>query len=139
MKSLAHLIFGHFGGENVTFLRDYDVITLGFPAKNGEIPSKSRFRPISSCNVHADNQTQCNGTCFVQNSFIYRFHPLAPPYPTPLAHPSCSYPPCPFLQPFPPTILPPLPKLNRQLKIVNYFTCVRHFFCRWCNDTQKLI
>ena len=23
------------------------------------------------------------------------------------------------------------PKVNCQLKIVNYFTCMRHFFCRW--------
>ena len=23
------------------------------------------------------------------------------------------------------------PKANRQLKIVNYFTCMRHFSCRW--------
>ena len=23
------------------------------------------------------------------------------------------------------------PKLNRQLKIVNYFTCMQHFSCRW--------
>ena len=23
------------------------------------------------------------------------------------------------------------PKVNRQLKIVNYFTCMWHFFCRW--------
>ena len=23
------------------------------------------------------------------------------------------------------------PKVNRQLKIVNYFTCMRHFSCRW--------
>ena len=23
------------------------------------------------------------------------------------------------------------PKVNRRLKIVNYFTCVRHFSCRW--------
>ena len=23
------------------------------------------------------------------------------------------------------------PKVNRRLKIVNYFTCMRHFSCRW--------
>ena len=35
VKSLAHLVFGLFGGENVTFLQDYDVITWGFPLKTG--------------------------------------------------------------------------------------------------------
>ena len=50
-------------------------------------------------------------------------HPLtAPPCPTLLAPI-----PCPFLQPPPPTIWAPRPKVNRQLKKVNYF------------DTQKLI
>ena len=59
--------FQTFQGENVMFLWDYDVITQGFPAKNGETPSKLRFWLISSRNVHADNQTQCNNTFFVQN------------------------------------------------------------------------
>ena len=49
------------------FLRDYDVIIGDSLQKIGETPQKLRFRPISSRNVHSDNQTKCNDTCFVQN------------------------------------------------------------------------
>ena len=50
--------FWTFRGENVTFLLDYDVITTGIPSKIGESPRNRDFRPISSRNVHYDNQTQ---------------------------------------------------------------------------------
>ena len=71
-----------------------------------------------------------------KTSFKYRFHPpwpplTPPPLPHPLVPPLLALPPCPFLQPLPPTIWPPLPKVNWQLKIVNYFTCMWDFFCRW--------
>ena len=59
-------------------------------------------------------------------------HPLTlTPLPHPLPPPFLPPSPCPFPQPLPSTILPPPPKVNRQLKIVNYFTCMRHFFCSW--------
>ena len=35
MKSLAHLVFGLFLGEIMTFLRERDVITTGVPPKSG--------------------------------------------------------------------------------------------------------
>ena len=58
MKSLAHLIFGLAGGENVTFLQDYDVITIGIPHD---------FILISSRNMRSDTLIWSNDTCFVQN------------------------------------------------------------------------
>ena len=51
--------------KNVTFLRDYDVITMGIPPQIRETPQKMQFQPISSRNVHSNNQNQCNDTCFV--------------------------------------------------------------------------
>ena len=83
-----------FWSKNVMFFQHYDVITWGFPAKIGETPSKSRFRLISSRNVHADNQTQCNDTCFVQN---LRLKPVPTPFPIPspplsLPHPHTPHP-----------------------------------------------
>ena len=121
----------------MTYFRERDVITMGIPSKIGESPENRDFRLISSRNVHSDNQTQCNDTCFVQNFDLKPLptpfpHPLPTPItPPPFPHPSCPYPLASFRNPFPPTICPPLPKVNRQLKIVNYFTCMQHFFCRW--------
>ena len=56
--------FSDFSGEIMMYWRDYDVITREFPPKLGKPPD---FRPISSGNVHSDNQTECNDTYFVQN------------------------------------------------------------------------
>ena len=63
-------------------------------------------------------------------------YPLAPSLLNPLTslpfpHPSCPQPLAPFSNPFPQQFGPPLPKVNRRLKIVNYITCMRHFFCGW--------
>ena len=61
----------------------------------------------------------------------YRFHPLPHPLPLPLLpHPLSTTP--------SPTIWPPLLKVNRQLKIVNYFTCTCTSFVGG-SDPQKLI
>ena len=46
------------------FLRDYDVITGGFPQKLG-IPHD--FIPILYRNVHYDTLIGSNDTCFVEN------------------------------------------------------------------------
>ena len=59
------------------------------------------------------------------------FTPLLPLTPPPLPNPSCSHPLAPFCNPFPQQFCPPMPKVNRQLKIVNYLTCMQHFFYRW--------
>ena len=40
-----NLSLSHFWSENVTFLRDYDVITRDFFPKIGESPRKSQFQP----------------------------------------------------------------------------------------------
>ena len=53
------------------------------------------------------------------------------PYPTPFPNPSCPHPLAPFCNPYPQQFCPPLLKVNWWLKIVNYFTCMRHLFCRW--------
>ena len=137
MKSLAHLVFGLFSGEIMTYFENVMSLQRGFPPKLGNPPENREFQPISSRNVHSDNQTQCNDTCFVQN---FDLKPLLTPFPhhpphpitsPPFPYPSCPYPLASFCNPFPPTICPPLPKVNRQLKIVNYFTCMQHLFCRW--------
>ena len=122
-----------FQSENVTFFRDYYVITWGFPAKIGKPPQNRDFWPISYRNVHSVNQSQCNNTCFVQKLPIKASsHPFPHHPPDPIiAPPLLPHPLAPFCNSFPLTILPPLPKANGQLKIVNYFTCMRHFFCRW--------
>ena len=61
--------------------------------------------------------------------------PLGPPYPTPLAHPLAPpffpLPLCPCSTTPSANNLAPPPKVNWWLKIVNYFTCMQHFFCRW--------
>ena len=98
-----------FWSENVTFLREYDVIIGDSLPKFGETPWKLRFQPISSRNVHPDNQTI---PVLLRTSFKYRFHPpCSPPYSTPLPHPLTqpflAPTPCPFLQPLPPTIFAP--------------------------------
>ena len=49
------------------YFRERDVITWEFPAKIGETPRNREFQPILSGNVHSDNKTECNNTCFVQN------------------------------------------------------------------------
>ena len=56
-----------FQSKNVTFFQDYDVITREFPPKLGNPPENHNFWPISSLNMHSDNQTQCYDTCFVEN------------------------------------------------------------------------
>ena len=48
----------------MTFFRDYDVITGGFPQKSG-IPHD--FVLISYRNVHYDTLIESNNTCFVEN------------------------------------------------------------------------
>ena len=126
LKSLAF----SFSGENVTFLRDYDVITRN-SLWNWGIP---RFRSGTCVPIPYLEQTI---PVLFKTSFKYRFHPpyptslTPPPLPHPLPPPFLPPPPCPFPQPVPPTIWSPLPKVNRQLKIVNYFTCMQHLFCRW--------
>ena len=110
------LVFRVFFGEIMTYFRECDVITTGIPSKIGESPENRDFRPISSRNVHSDNQTQCNDTCFVQNFDLkplptpFPHHPPHPHHPTPLSHPSCPYPLASFRNPFPPTICPPRQK-----------------------------
>ena len=105
--------FWTFFGEIMTYFRERDVITTGIPSKIGESPENSDFRPISSCNVHSDNQTQCNDTCFVQNFDLkplptpFPRHPPHPITPPPFPHPSCPYPLASFHNPLPPTICPP--------------------------------
>ena len=61
----------------------------GFPPKLGNPPENRDFRPISSRNMHSDNQTQCNDTCFVQN---FDLKPLPTPFPTTLPTPSLPHP-----------------------------------------------
>ena len=105
----------------MTFFRERHVITGGFPQKIGDSPQKTRFRPISSRNVHADNQTQCNDTCFAQNFDLKPLPtPSPPPSPPPSPHlPSTTLlapPPCPFPQPLPPTICPPPTKSKSAIK-----------------------
>ena len=92
------LIFQVFFGEIMTYFRERDVITMGIPSKIGESPENRDFRPISSRNVHSDNQTQCNDTCFVQN---FDLKPLPTPFPH---HPPHPHHPTPF-----PTLLAPTP------------------------------
>ena len=135
--NLSHISFSDFSGEIMTYFRERDVITRGFPAKIGETPRKSRFRPISSRNLHAENWTEWYDTCFVQKLQLKPLPtPLLPPLPHPLTpppfpNPSCPHPLAPFCKPFPQQFGPPPPKVNQRLKIVNYFTCMRHLFCRW--------
>ena len=121
---LKSLTFSFFGWDYDIFLRMW-CHYMGIPCQNWETPQNHDFQPISSHNVHADNQMI---PVLLKTSFKYRSQPLTPP---PLAHPSCPQPLAPFLQPLPQQFGSPLPKVNRQLKIVNYFTCMRHFFCRW--------
>ena len=64
---MGNLSLSHFAYENVTFLWEYDVIIGDSLPKFGETPRKSRFWLILSSNVHTDNQTECNDTCFVEN------------------------------------------------------------------------
>ena len=102
----------------------------GFPAKIWGNPPQNRhfgrFRPIMCMPI---NKLNVMIPVLLKTSFKYRFHPPCP-LPHPFPHPSCSHPLAPFCNPFPQQFTP-LPKVNRQLKIVNYFTCMRHFFCRW--------
>ena len=130
VKSLE-FSFSDFSGKIMTYRQDYDVITREFPAKNWGNPRNCDFWLISSCNVHSDNQTQCNDTVLLKTSFKYRFQPLVPPLPHLLAPPLLPHPLAPVPQPLPQQFGSPLPKVNRQLKIVNYFTYTQHFFCRW--------
>ena len=145
MKSLA---FSFSERECDVFLRLW-CHYMGIPCQNWGNPLKimifGRFRLIMCIQI-----TKLNVTIPVLLK-KFRLKPLPtpfshhPPHPiiapppshTPLApppsHTPLALPPCPFLQPFPLTILPPPPKANWQLKIVrsNYFTCIQHFFCRW--------
>ena len=118
-----------FRSENVMFseimmsLQGNSLQNWGFPTIFG------RFRLIKCIPI-----TKLNVTIPVlfKTSFKYRFHPPCPPLPhPPWPNPSCPHLLAPVPQPLPQEFGPPLSKVNQQLKIVNYFTCMRHFFCRW--------
>ena len=115
-----------FSDENMMFLQDYDVITREFPLKSGNPPD---FIPERAFRYPIWNK---------QYLFCSKLHlnidstPLAPLTPPPLPHPPSptllATTPLPLSTTCSPNNLSPLPKVNRQLKIVNYFTCMHHFF-----------
>ena len=119
------------------YFRERDVITGGFPQKLG-IPLEKRdfgrFRLVMCIPI-----TELNDTIPVlfKTSIKASPHPLSPPpSPPPSPHPPSptllAPTPLPFsATPSPQQFAPPPPKVNRQLKIVNYFTCMCHLFCRW--------
>ena len=101
--------FRTFRGENVMFLRDYDVITQGFPQNWGFPMILFQFR-IGTCIPTPESELTI--PVLFKTSFKYRFLPpcpplLHPPYPTPLPHPSCPNPLAPFRNPFPQQCVPP--------------------------------
>ena len=135
--NLSHISFSDFSG------RDYDVFSrtwchyTGIPCQNWGNPLKNaifgRFRLVMCMPI-----TELNDTIPVlfKTSIKASPHPLTPPlphppYPIPLPQPFLPHPFAPFCNPLPQQFGPPLPKVNRWLKIVNYFTCMRHLFCRW--------
>ena len=126
-KSLAHLIFG-------LFWWDYDVLARlwchyrGIPQKSGIPHDFSWFHLVMCIPI-----TKLNVTIpvLLKTSFKYRFHPLGPPLPHPLSPTLLAHTPLPLSTTPSPNNCPPPTKVNRQLKIVNYFTCMQHFFCRW--------
>ena len=118
-----------FGWDYDIFSRPCDLITMcGFPQNWGFPADVGRFHQVMWTPITKINVTI---PVLLKTLFSARFHPPFPPCPTPLAPPFLPPPHCLFPQPLPTTICPPLPIVNRRLKIVNYFTCMWHFFCRW--------
>ena len=123
--NLSHSRFRTFFGKIMMYFRERDVITMGIPPKMGE------------------SLWFCSGTCIpipyseltipvlFKTWLKYRFHPLCPPLPHPPCPTLLAPNPLPLSTTPPPNNFAPLPKVNRWLKIVNYFTCMQHFFCRW--------
>ena len=116
LKSLAHLIFALARGENMTFLRDYDVITWDSLPKMGKPP---RNRVFGRCHpVMCMPITKLNVTISVlfKTSSKYKSHPFTkpplahPPWPNPFPHPSCPHPLAPFHNPFTQQFVPPCQK-----------------------------
>ena len=76
----------------MTYFRERDVITGGFPPKNRGFPAISCT--ISCRYVHYDTLIESNDTCFVQN-FNKSLSP--PPFPTTLPTPIIAPPPQPHI------------------------------------------
>ena len=119
--------FRTFLGEIMMFLWDYDVITGGFPKKLG---ISCDFGPFCLVKCIPINKLNVTIPVLLKTSFKYRFHPLGPHLPHPPSPTLLACTPLPFSTTPSPNNCPPT-KVNWQLKIVNYFTCMRHFFRRW--------
>ena len=100
-------------GEIMTYFRERDVITTGIPQNRG-FPMISFWFRIGTWVPTPESELTI--PVLFKTSFKYRFHPLAPPYPTPLPPPFLPPLPCPFLQPLPPTICPPPTKSKLAIK-----------------------